>query len=137
MHAISSHDISNIKLKATTYADLIEDISQNPDLERDFRSQEKWYMTYFFRSIWLVCQNRRVYRTSSGFLGLGPQVMQPGDTVVVLSDGGYPFVLRSRGSDWVLLGNSCLHHENILMGKEIMAVLSSQSPFINETFRIT
>ena len=90
---------------ARSYTDLVRVVEQSPDLageiSPDLSLQGPWYR----RSVWSVCQNRRVYRTTSGLLGLGPQMMQPGDTVVVLFGGSYPFILRPSGPEWIFIGD--------------------------------
>ena len=49
----------------------------------------------FWREVDKRCENRRVFRTVQGRIGLGPISLQQGDRVVVLLGGHYPFVLRS------------------------------------------
>jgi hypothetical protein len=41
-----------------------------------------------------VCERRRMFLTINGFLGMGPDCVQEGDIVCVLSGGDLPFVLR-------------------------------------------
>jgi hypothetical protein len=53
----------------------------------------------------LMCHPRRIFRTSTGYLGLGPGCMQKGDVVVVLDGGKVPYMLRPRtGSQYAFLG---------------------------------
>jgi hypothetical protein len=89
----------------------------------------------YVRSVWGFCQNRRFYRTRSGLLGVGPQVLRPGDHVVVLFGGHLPFILRRHG-DWLLVGDTYLHHADILRGRETRAVRSARGDFRTETFRL-
>jgi hypothetical protein len=42
----------------------------------------------------LQCERRRMFLTINGFLGMGPDCVQEGDIVCVLSGGDLPFVLR-------------------------------------------
>jgi hypothetical protein len=85
--------------------------------------------------LWLYSRNRRMYRTRSGLVGLGPQMMQPGDQIVVLFGGHLPFVLRPWGKEWLLVGDTYLHHDSILQGKQVQVVRSSDTSRV-ETFRL-
>ncbi|KAJ4301073.1 hypothetical protein N0V90_003163 [Kalmusia sp. IMI 367209] len=60
--------------------------------------------------------HRRLFITSTGHLGLGPEAMMSGDVVVVLFGGKVPFVLRRVGDEqWKLIGecyvNGFMHGE--------------------------
>jgi hypothetical protein len=117
-----------------SYRDLLRSAGETSD-----PSQFQGRADVYVASIAGFCKNRRVYKTRSGLLGIGPQVMKPGDQVVVLFGGSLPFVLRLSGNEWHLIGDTYLHHENILMGREVMAVRSSERGFRSsriETFKI-
>jgi hypothetical protein len=86
--------------------------------------------------LWVYSRNRRMYRTRSGLVGLGPQMMQPGDQVVVLFGGSLPFILRPWGREWLLIGDTYLHHDSILQGEQVQMVRSSSGPSRVETFRL-
>ena len=73
----------------------------------------------------MFCTNRRFYRTTSGLIGVGLQMMRPGDQVYVLLGGRLPFILRPRGDHSVLIGETYLHHVNILRGREVMGIRST------------
>jgi hypothetical protein len=90
----------------------------------------------FVRAVWAWCLNRRFYRTCSGLIGIGPQMMRPGDEVYALLGGRLPFILRSREDHSVLIGETYLHHENILRGKEAIGVRSRQGRSRIETLRL-
>lgn len=75
----------------------------------------------FVRAAWSWCLNRRFYRTRLGLIGVGPQMMRPGDQVYVLLGGTLPFILRSRGNHFILIGDAYLHYENVLSGREVKA----------------
>jgi hypothetical protein len=53
--------------------------------------------------------NRRMFTTRDGYIGLGPKEMQPGDSIVLLSGGRLPFVLRPDGSSFRIVGDSYVH----------------------------
>jgi hypothetical protein len=42
-----------------------------------------------------ICEARNIFFTSNGFMGLGPDCAQEGDTLFVLLGGQTPFILRS------------------------------------------
>jgi hypothetical protein len=53
---------------------------------------------------------RRVYRTSTGLMGLGPASMKVGDGVWLLQGAGVPFVLREvERAQFTLMGETYLH----------------------------
>jgi hypothetical protein len=88
--------------------------------------------------MWATAQslNRRVYRTRAGLLGLGPKFMKPGDMVVVLFGGKYPFILRQVGMEWLFLGETYLRDEHIMRGRAVKEVRSGQGRVQTENFRI-
>jgi hypothetical protein len=54
--------------------------------------------------------NHRVFVTSSGHLGLGPEYMELNDVVVVLFGGNLPFLLRPlTNGQWNLVGQCYVH----------------------------
>jgi hypothetical protein len=65
-----------------------------------------------------TCTNRRIYKTSTGMIGVGPRFLQPGDFVVALFGGKLPFILRPHGNDWWLIGETYLHNDDVLLGVE-------------------
>jgi hypothetical protein len=68
------------------------------------------------RAAWSMSVNRRLYRTRAGFLGLGPTIVEPGDVIVVLYGGHVPFVLRPAGQYWKFVGETYLHHADLMDG---------------------
>jgi len=50
------------------------------------------------------CDNRVVFRTSTGYLGFGPSVMEIGDTLCILLGARVPFVLRKVEDHYILIG---------------------------------
>ncbi|KAI4653184.1 uncharacterized protein J4E79_008697 [Alternaria viburni] len=55
------------------------------------------------------CLDRRFFVTGAGRVGIGPRCMQPGDVVVVLRGGRWPFIMRKKGDDYWLLGAAYVH----------------------------
>ncbi|KAH7061663.1 heterokaryon incompatibility protein-domain-containing protein [Paraphoma chrysanthemicola] len=81
----------------------------------------------------LACQNKRIFRTSRGYLGLGPRSMREGDLVAVLHGGRVPFVLRIMGQPgaayFVLVGD-CFVHD--IMQKQIYEMLEEEGVMTGE-----
>jgi hypothetical protein len=63
------------------------------------------------------CRQRRMFWTSKGSLGLGPQCMRVDDIVVVLYGGNTPYVLRLRGDKFLFIGQAYI--DNIMHGEVI------------------
>ncbi|KAK1625698.1 HET domain-containing protein [Colletotrichum phormii] len=61
--------------------------------------------------------NRKVFATRDGRVGIGPKTMQPGDEVVVLFGGRMPFIARQRGDHRLLIGSCYLVDEELMWGK--------------------
>jgi hypothetical protein len=53
--------------------------------------------------------NRRLARSSNGYLALVPADSRVGDSFFLLRGGRVPFVCRPRGSEWELVGDSYVH----------------------------
>lgn len=53
---------------------------------------------------------RRMFRTKSGYIGLGPRLTQKGDHIFLVRGSRVPLVLRSQDSErWTLLGDCYVH----------------------------
>ncbi|KAJ4299110.1 hypothetical protein N0V90_004354 [Kalmusia sp. IMI 367209] len=62
-------------------------------------------------------RQRRMFWTSKGSLGLGPQCMCVDDIVVILYGGNMPYVLRPRGDRFLFMGPAYI--DNIMHGEVI------------------
>jgi hypothetical protein len=51
-----------------------------------------------------ACDERRLFFTESGYLGLGPAALRNGDCICVLFGGSMPFVLRPKDDHFRLVG---------------------------------
>lgn len=83
-----------------------------------------------------LCANRKVYKTTTGILGLGPKFLKPGDCIVVLFGGSFPIVLRPRGGDWILIGETYLHHDEVCLGQLATRAKSRKSQVNVMRYRI-
>lgn len=62
----------------------------------------------FIRMMTLYCNDRKLFRTSKGWLGLGPRCMRPDDSLVVLDGGPMPYILRpTEGTNQFLFMGDC------------------------------
>lgn len=86
-------------------------------VERDARKQSLFLSSKV--TMW-----RRIYRTSKGYLGLGPESLEPGDLVFIIAGSQVPFVLRKvAGKErYRLVGESYIHgmmHGEALRSQDI------------------
>jgi hypothetical protein len=75
----------------------------------------KWYLTAVEAATRPYLEQRMIFETQEGFLGLGPRWMQPDDQVVIFDGGATPFILRKHTEDetdgsqlWKLVGDCFL-----------------------------
>ncbi|KAH7349711.1 heterokaryon incompatibility protein-domain-containing protein [Plectosphaerella cucumerina] len=73
-----------------------------------------------------VCEGRKLFAASPCGVGIGPEVMQPGDLVCVLLGGPVPYVLRPLDSGEHYFVGECYVHEH-MFGKAIQEMGSPQT----------
>ncbi|KAK4574464.1 hypothetical protein LTR86_001305 [Recurvomyces mirabilis] len=54
-------------------------------------------------------RHRRIFVTQSGYVGVGPKHARAGDVVAVIYGGVWPFILRSMGSEYSMIGTCYVH----------------------------
>ncbi|RYP25540.1 hypothetical protein DL767_008350 [Monosporascus sp. MG133] len=91
---------------------------------------------YYHMTITNAVLNKRVYRTRSGYLGIGPKFMKPGDQLVVLYGGHTPFILRQIGRDWIFVGDAYVHYWDLMTGQLVDRVRRGRTNIPVETFRL-
>lgn len=64
----------------------------------------------------LYCNDRRIFRTNKGWMGLGPRCMRPDDLLVVLDGGPMPYILRPADAGKFLFMGDC-YVSNIARGE--------------------
>lgn len=70
-----------------------------------------WYMgVHYFSS------NRKAFVTNTGHIGIGPNIIQPGDEVVVLYRGHMPYILRRRDDHHTYIGDCYVEDEDLMSG---------------------
>jgi hypothetical protein len=93
--------------------------------------------TYYNCAAWCYLLQRRVFRTSRGYLGLGPDQVKPGDHVVSLFGGHIVYVLRQASPrDWIFVGECYLHHWDLMTGLLADTIRKRQANIPIETFRL-
>lgn len=53
--------------------------------------------------------NRCLIRTQNGYIGLAPRLVCQGDSIALIKGGKSPFILRSSGGRWKLVGECYIH----------------------------
>lgn len=92
---------------------------------------------YYHAGVWNFLHHRRVFRTRQGYIGLGPDFMEPGDHVVALYGGHMAFVLRQVSlTNWMLVGDCYLHHWDLNSGQLVEWVRTGRVNLPVETFRL-
>ena len=81
----------------------------------------------FLYGIRVYSNNRRVFITREGRIGLGPMMMQPGDEIIVLFGGRFPFVVRRRDDHHVFIGQCYLVDDELMNGKVTEKILIHRS----------
>lgn len=89
-----------------------------------------WYP--YARRASRICNNRRLFISKKGYLGLGPKVLQEGDLCCILYGAKTPFILRRRDDHYILLGASYIHG---IMRGEAMEMLR-KGELQEQTFEI-
>jgi hypothetical protein len=53
--------------------------------------------------------HRKLFKTTKGYIGIGPCSLQKGDGVALFKGGMVPLVIRSLGDKWELVGDCYVH----------------------------
>jgi hypothetical protein len=56
-----------------------------------------------------VHENRKIFKTQNGYIGLGPREMRAGDRIALFSGGSMPLVMRTKGTGLELIGDCYVH----------------------------
>lgn len=74
----------------------------------------------FLKVVDMICARRRLFVTSSGHLGYGPEHTRPGDVVVILGGANMPLMLRKKEALYQLLGECFI--DEIMSGEAVLAM---------------
>ncbi|KAG5752418.1 hypothetical protein H9Q70_004967 [Fusarium xylarioides] len=82
-----------------------------------------------YRQLRLIEQfNRRFFRTESGYMGLGPPDIQPGDAICLLLGGSVAYALRKSAHEtWTYVGECYVH--GIMDGEAAVKAVEDKSDF--------
>ncbi|TGO52093.1 hypothetical protein BOTNAR_0335g00040 [Botryotinia narcissicola] len=91
-------------------------------ISREQGDPQRWR---FKRSFSACVPNRRFFMTKTGYIGLGPSCMEPGDSVCILFGGTTSYVIRptSTVDEYLFLGDSYVHG---IMEGEAMTMYEAQ-----------
>jgi hypothetical protein len=81
----------------------------------------------FESKVSMALSGQRVYRTSKGYVGVGPVSVEPGDQVWMICDARVPFVLRPSATvkaKYILIGETYLH--GCMLGEMVTSNLENQ-----------
>jgi hypothetical protein len=79
--------------------------------QRGHRTVEKTTMAEYYEDLALVratC-HRRLILSKRKYLGLAPELTEPGDKICILGGGSVPFILRQEEGRWISVGESYIH----------------------------
>jgi hypothetical protein len=62
-----------------------------------------------FRYALTTSQNRRLFRTQGGYIGLAPALAMSGDRIALFKGGMVPLIIREEGTRWRLIGDCYIH----------------------------
>ena len=71
-----------------------------------------------------VCDDRRLFLFGDDYIGLGPNVMQPGDQLCILFGGQQLYILRAKGEFHQLVGECFVH--DLMWGEGLKAYQEGQ-----------
>ena len=75
-----------------------------------------------------ACENRRVFVTTSGYVGTGTRLLEPGDILCILFGSRWPAILRPRnGGQYCLVGLCYVH--GIMLGEFVRACRAKQQRY--------
>ncbi|KAF1960878.1 hypothetical protein CC80DRAFT_501126 [Byssothecium circinans] len=74
----------------------------------------------FLKVVDMISGRRRLFVTSSGHLGYGPEHTRPGDVVVILGGANMPLMLRKKEALYQLLGECFI--DEIMSGEAVQAM---------------
>lgn len=82
-----------------------------------------------------VCNLRRVFRTTAGYVGMGSKITRRGDVVAMLLGGMMPYILRpTRDGQFRFLGECYIQSDDVIFGEKVAMLQDSGAQ--SEVFRI-
>ncbi|KAH8590531.1 hypothetical protein B0O99DRAFT_691542 [Bisporella sp. PMI_857] len=100
---------------------------------------EAFSLYYNYRSFMevarLVCGRQRIFITSHGHIGLGPENMAKADTICIFGGATMPHILRKVDEYFVLVGDCFV--DNLMDGEAVIAMRKGEvhtGPILTESF---
>tara|TARA_R110002003_G_scaffold234_2_gene16894 strand:+ start:5213 stop:7060 length:1848 start_codon:yes stop_codon:yes gene_type:complete len=62
-----------------------------------------------FNALVQCVAQRKLFRTSAGYVGLAPESVRAGDTIALFQGGRLPLIIRQHGDRWRLIGDCYVH----------------------------
>lgn len=84
----------------------------------DEHTRRMKYTTALLKTMKKILNHRQIFRSSAGHLCIGPETVEPGDKLCILTGAEVPFILRNDGDRYVLVGEA---HVDGCMDGEILA----------------
>ena len=95
----------DLRLHQRDLDDSARELKSHTIVAGDFRSGHEYLVPWRNAYAW-----RRLFRTQSGYLGIGPQSLQIGDVVSILPSSNVPFLLRQvEDNRYRLIGDAYVH----------------------------
>lgn len=74
----------------------------------------------YSRAFGQACVNRRIFRTRTGYFGVGPKVVQEGDVIAIIYGGEMPYILRpTDDGHYRLLGECYIESRSVMFGETV------------------
>jgi hypothetical protein len=89
----------------------------------------------YIDNVRLACLKRRLFRTSNGFLGLGPELLRAGDEVVIAPGSDVSLILRpvaSKPKTFQFVGQAYVH--GIMHGEALELLFEADTSFEDIVF---
>jgi len=104
----AKNNMTTFKSDSTAYMDSLfprdPDLTGSSWLMEGTTTSRKGSAERFRFSAHRMAQNRVLFRTAKGYVGLGPLVTRPNDIVCLLFGGNVPYILRPMGKYYKLVG---------------------------------
>ena len=81
------------------------------ETQRGHKTVEKSTIAEYYQdlALLLATANRRLVLSKRKYLGLVPELTEPGDKICILGGGSVPFVLRKEQGHWISVGECYIH----------------------------
>ena len=103
-HPHHSNDFQNPNEAANTKPEEIVGPSEVNDSDSKIDQ-----LTPFKTAIDILYKDRRLFRTTNDYLGIGPATLRKGDKVMLVAGADVPYIFRSRGEKFKFIGSAYVH----------------------------